>query len=140
MSNTPKKLSSSAEDYLEAVGVLCARHGQAQVSDVAEMLNVKKPSVTVAMRSLADLGLITYKPYQPIQLTEEGKIYARKVMNAHGVLLRFMQEAAGLSAERATQAACEMEHVLTADEVKEIENRLNHGYFEQAPAPKPSES
>lgn len=126
-----KRLSKSAEDYLEAVGELCKRNGQAQVSELAAMLNVKKPSVTVAMRNLAERGMVRYAPYCPIQLTEKGRQYADCVMNAHHVLQRFMEQAAGMNPKRAEIVACTIEHILTMDEVAAIEKRFSEGYFEQ---------
>lgn len=127
----PKRLSKSAEDYLEAVGELCKKNGQAQVSELAAMLGVKKPSVTVAMRNLADRGMVHYAPYCPIQLTEKGRLYADSVMNAHHVLQRFMEQAAGLSADRAETVACLIEHILTMEEVSDIEKRFSEGFFER---------
>lgn len=123
----PQRLSRSAEDYLEAVGQLCAQspQGQALVSDVAQLLNVKKPSVTAAMHQLAEEGLITYRPYAPIRLTDKGREYAALVMNAHKVLHRFMIEAAGLTPERAEEVGCLVEHILTYAEIRGIEERLN---------------
>lgn len=123
----PERLSRSAEDYLEAIGQLCAQspQAQAQVSDVAQLLNVKKPSVTAAMHQLAEEGLITYRPYAPIQLTDKGREYANHVINAHNVLHRFMIEAAGLTPERAEEVGCLVEHILTYEEIRGIEERLN---------------
>lgn len=123
-------LSRSAEDYLEAVGELCELNGQAQVSDLAERLQVKKPSVTAAMRHLADLGLVEYSPYNPIQLTESGRRYAANVMRAHHILQDFIQAAAGLAPSRAEEVACYLEHMLTPEEVEFIEQRLKSGFFE----------
>lgn len=135
----PKRLSRSAEDYLEAVGELCKKNGQAQVSELAAMLGVKKPSVTVAMRNLSQLGMVHYEPYCPIQLTEKGRRYADSVMNAHHVLMEFMKKAAGLEAERAEKVACLIEHILTMDEVAGIEAKLSGGFFEQIPSGSVSE-
>ncbi len=124
MSESQTRLSRSAEDYLEAIGHLCHKNGCAQVSDIAEMLGVKKPSVTAAMRRLAECGMIEYRQYSPIQLTEKGARYAEEVISAHRVLYRFMAEAAGLRPERAGEAACVLEHVLTAKEIEGIAARL----------------
>ena len=120
-----KRIGRSGEDYLEAIGHLCHRNGAAQVSDIAQMLGVKKPSVTAAMRKLADLGLIEYHQYAPIVLTTEGACYAERVIRAHTILLRFMTEVAGLPPERADEAACSMEHILTYEEIQVIGTRLN---------------
>ncbi len=119
-----KRIGRSGEDYLEAIGHLCHRNGAAQVSDIAQMLGVKKPSVTAAMRKLADQGLIEYHQYAPIVLTAEGRSYAERVIHAHTILLRFMIEVAGLPPERADEAACSMEHILTYEEIQTIGTRL----------------
>lgn len=120
-----KRIGRSGEDYLEAIGHLCHKNGAAQVSDIAQMLGVKKPSVTAAMRKLADLGLIEYHQYAPITLTREGAGYAERVIYSHTILLRFMTEVAGLAPERADEAACNMEHILTYEEIAAMGKRLN---------------
>ena len=51
------ELTKSNEDYLEAIGLLSEKSGTAQVRDIAEMLKVKMPSVTSAVKQLADMGL-----------------------------------------------------------------------------------
>lgn len=124
MTDQNTRLSRSAEDYLEAIGHLCNLHGQAQVSDIAERLGVKKPSVTAAMRQLANEGLIEYRQYAPIRLTPKGQAYAQSVINSHLILQRFMQEVVGLSPERADETACMMEHILTYDEIRSIADKL----------------
>lgn len=124
MSGKFTRLSRSAEDYLEAIGHLCRETGRAQVGDVATMLHVKKPSVTAAVHQLAEEGLITYRKYAPIELTEKGKQYADRVIRAHGILQRFLVESAGLSAQRADDIACHMEHLLTMEEIEQIEQKL----------------
>lgn len=118
------RLSRSAEDYLEAIGHLCRENGKAQVSEVATMLNVKKPSVTAAVHQLAEAGLITYRRYAPIELTEMGKQYADMVIRSHDILQQFLAEFAGLSQDRAETAACHMEHILTFEEIAAMGRKL----------------
>lgn len=118
------KLSRSAEDYLEAIGHLCREKGMARVNDIAQRLKVKKPSVTAAVRRLADQDLVVYRQYAPIALTQKGEEYANKVIFAHNVLRRFMREAAGLSREKANEVACLLEHVLTPSDIQKLSERL----------------
>ncbi len=124
MTDQNHRLSRSAEDYLEAIGHLCNLHGQAQVSDIAERLGVKKPSVTAAMRQLSAEGLIEYRQYAPIRLTPKGQEYAQGAITAHHTLQRFMQQPVGLSPERADETACMMEHILTYEEISAIGRQL----------------
>lgn len=119
-----KKLSRSAEDYLEAIGHLCREKGAARVNDIAQRLNVKKPSVTAAVRRLADQDLVVYHQYAPIELTKKGEEYADKVIRAHTILRRFMHEVAGLSREKANETACMLEHMLTPDDIRKLSKRL----------------
>lgn len=118
------RLSRSAEDYLEAIGHLCREKGRAQVSDVAAMLNVKKPSVTAAVHQLAEEGLISYRRYAPIVLTEKGRQYAERVIRAHRILQRFLINSAGLTPERADDVACHLEHLLSMEEIAQIEGSM----------------
>lgn len=118
------RLSRSAEDYLEAIGHLCREKGAARVNDIALRLNVKKPSVTAAVRRLADLDLVVYHQYAPIELTEKGEKYANQVIRAHTILRRFMHEVAGLSREKANETACMLEHILSQDDIRQLSKRL----------------
>lgn len=118
------KLSRSAEDYLEAIGHLCREKGSARVNDIAQRLNVKKPSVTAAVRRLADQELVIYRQYAPIELTKKGEEYANKVIRAHTVLRRFMHEVAGLSREKANETACMLEHMLSQEDIRTLSKRL----------------
>lgn len=124
MAEDNTRLTKSAEDYLEVIGHLCRKDGHAQVSDIATLLNVKKPSVTAAMRKLCKQGYIAYQAYYPITLTEKGKQYADLVTNAHGILMQFLITNAGLTQKRAEEVACQMEHILTFEETSAIADRL----------------
>ena len=46
-------LTSSMEDYIEAVFILKQQHGYVRCVDVAEFLEVKKPSVSRAVKELS---------------------------------------------------------------------------------------
>lgn len=125
MNKNPERLSRSAEDYLEAIGHLCSKCGHAQVSEVATMLNVKKPSVTAAMHQLAEAGLISYHPYSPAVLTEQGEAYAARVIASHNILHRFLMKMGDMTEERADEAACLIEHILTFEEIRTIGEKMN---------------
>ena len=123
-SSHDNKLTQSAEDYLEAIGNLCRERGSATISDIAVLLSVKKPSVTAAVRLLAAQGLIEYKPYSPIKLTAKGKRIANRTIRSHRTLEHFLKEIVGLPAERASSAACEIEHILTPEEIDRLDKLI----------------
>lgn len=113
-------LSATLEDYLETILAL-VREGQvARSRDIATRLNVHKSTVTAALRSLKELGLIHYAPYEVIRLTHEGEKRAQDVQRRHDALRRFFVDVLNVSEPVAEKAACAMEHVVP----KEVLRRM----------------
>jgi DtxR family Mn-dependent transcriptional regulator len=108
-----RALSSSQEDYLEAVLVLI-RDGNhvARVRDIAKSLGVGMPSVTTALKALSRRGLVNYDPYQYVTLTPRGQLAAEQVVRRHETLRRFLREVLALDAPAAEENACRMEHAV----------------------------
>ena len=106
-------LSSSLEDYLEVIFHLVAAKQVARVKDIAKKIQVKNSSVTGALRSLADKGLINYTPYDVVTLTPKGTDTAADVVRRHEVLRDFFINVLAVEAEEADQAACRMEHCIS---------------------------
>ena len=113
-----KPLSSSLEDYLEAIAELTAVNGHAHTKEIADRLNVKMPSVTGALRQLEQSGYIIYNAHYPVELTEAGTAAASKVMHRHGVLKAFFMNIMGLSSQKASETACHIEHVVDSDTIR----------------------
>lgn len=115
-------LSREMEDYLETIASLIRSGGEARVTDIAERLSVRKPSVTLALRSLAEKGLVHYQPYALPTLTEAGKTIASRVQHRHDVLKRFLVDVLLLREELAEANACRLEHAVD----KEVLDHLAH--------------
>ena len=79
-------LSESLEDYLEAIFHIESKKQAARAKDIAQRLNVKNSSVTGALHSLSEKGLINYAPYDLITLTPKGKTVANGVVRRHEAL------------------------------------------------------
>ena len=71
-------IHESAEDYLEAILRLQLEKGYARSVDVAMLLNVSKPSVSVAMKRLREDGYITMDDDHLLELTEKGREIIRQ--------------------------------------------------------------
>lgn len=110
--DTSRKLSSSLEDYLEAIYHIEGRKQAARAKDIALRLKVKGASVTAALQALARLELINYAPYDVITLTDKGHAVAGEVVSRHQALHKFFAEVLGVEEETAQKAACRMEHAL----------------------------
>ena len=108
--STPE-LSNSLEDYIEAVRNIELEKGCATVGEIAESLNVKKPSASLAMKQLKERGLVEYTQYSPIVLTREGRYYADRVISCHTMVKEFLITVLKMEEKRADEVACCIEHL-----------------------------
>ncbi len=121
MNTTPDtQLTSSLEDYLEAILFLIRRGRVARVRDIAKRVGVGMSSVTAALRALSKRGLVNYDPYQVITLTDAGREVAERIAQRHDVLRRFLTDVLGLDRELADTNACRMEHSIDADVLERL--------------------
>jgi DtxR family Mn-dependent transcriptional regulator len=103
-------LSSSLEDYLEAILIISNSKGVARSKDISLHLAVKRPSVTGALRLLAEKELVHYAPYDVVTLTDKGRQIAENVIRRHLALRQFLIEVLQLDEEDAETTACQLEH------------------------------
>ena len=75
----PITLTDSMEDYLEAVLIIKLQRKEVRVSDIADLLNVSRPSVVSALSALEKRQLITHAPYSDVKLTELGARKAKEI-------------------------------------------------------------
>ena len=104
------ELTSNMEDYLEVILNLQQEQRVARVKDVAQRLNVKMPSVTGAMKGLAEKGLVNYERYSYLTLTAAGEKIAREIGERHKTFYSFLTEVLKLDHNTAELDACRLEH------------------------------
>ncbi len=108
-----ERLSAKAEDYLETILRLLETPRGARTGDIAEALDVKPSTVSAALNSLRDQGLVDYAPYGVVGLTPKGRQVAEDISGRHVALRRFFMDTLGLPHEESEVAACGMEHDAT---------------------------
>lgn len=106
-------LSSSLEDYIEAVYMLADKNGETRVIDISRKLGFSKPSVNAAMKNLAEIGLIEHEPYGKITITEAGRAKGSEVLERHILLKDFFMSILSLPEKEAESDACRAEHTLS---------------------------
>ena len=113
------RLHRSGEDYLETILILEQKRGYVRSSDVAEQINVTKPSVTNATRLLKEGGFLTMDEEKLIHLTELGREVAESIYERHCILtegLIFL----GVDPETAEQDACRIEHDISRQSFEKL--------------------
>lgn len=114
------KLGESKEDYLEAMYILKRQKGYVRNFLLCNYLNYSKASVSVAIRGLVAEGYVIKDEHGYVELTAEGKKIAKKVYARHLLLEEFL-ERIGVSPETANHDACRMEHTISEESYKKIQ-------------------
>ena len=109
-----EKLTTSSEDYLEAIVML---GGTTEVSvrsvDIANKMGVSKASVNKAVTALKEKALAEQPYYGDVTLTEAGYAYGTAVYDRHRMLSKFLNKELGIPEDVAEQEACLMEHAIS---------------------------
>ncbi len=108
-----KLLTSAHEDYLKAIYVLKSRGVAVSNSALAQRLAVAPASATNMVKKLADLGLVTYTPYQDIDVTEAGAKIALEILRHHRLLELYLYNKLNLPWDQVHAEAEKLEHVIS---------------------------
>jgi len=115
------KSNESLENYLETILVLSRKLPVVRSVDIANELNFKKPSVSVAMKNLREKNHITVSDAGFINLTQSGREIAEMIYERHEFLSKWLISL-GVPAETATEDACKIEHVLSKESFQAIKD------------------
>lgn len=86
-----KLLTHSMEDYLEMIYRNSMKEGYVRMNVLAQQLNVQVSSATKMVQKLASVGLVDYKKYGIVHLTDKGKEIGAFLYNRHNIVLEFLK-------------------------------------------------
>ena len=116
-------INESSENYLETILILSQRLPVVRSVDVANELDFKKSSVSVAMKKLRECGHIIVSPEGYITLTESGKEIADCIYERHRLLSDWLTRL-GVAPETASEDACRIEHVISSESFEAIKRHI----------------
>ena len=119
------KTNESAENYLETILVLSQKKPVVRGVDIAEELGFKKSSVSVAMKNLREKEQIRVTPEGYIYLTDSGRAIAEMIYERHQLISSWLISL-GVDPTVATEDACKMEHVISAESFDAIKKYVLH--------------
>ncbi len=119
-------LNESMENYLETILILNHRLGNVRSVDIANEMNFKKPSVSVAMKNLRENGYITVSDGGHIHLTDAGLEVAEMIYERHTTLSNWLVML-GVDPKVAAQDACRIEHDVSQESFEAIKRHINAG-------------
>lgn len=116
-------INESAENYLETILILSKSKPVVRSVDIAEELNFKKSSVSVAMKNLREKNHITVTKEGFIYLTPSGREIAEMIYERHEFLTMWLTRL-GVDEEIAAQDACKIEHVISKESFEAIKKHI----------------
>lgn len=113
LENQAASVTPVIEDYLKTIYTLRQTHGRAKTTTLAESLNVKPPTITAMLKTLADLKLVEYEPYRGVELTDKGEQIALEVIRHHRLIELYLVEALGFTWDEVHDEAEVLEHAIS---------------------------
>lgn len=107
------------EDYLEMIYRHSLVEGYMRINMLSELLNVRAPSATKMVQKLAKFGLLDYKKYGIIFLTENGKNIGKFLLQRHNTVATFLKNL-GVTDNLLVETEL-IEHTLSATTLNKIE-------------------
>lgn len=104
-------LTSTQEDYVELVyRMMVDQSDGVRVSDLAEQLGCRMPTVTRTVQYLTEHGYMEHPHRKLITLTEKGVTVAKEIVHRHDDVVDFMHVVLGVPLDEAERDACVLEH------------------------------
>lgn len=117
--------TESKEDYLERILMLKEEMPHVRAIDIVNSMGFSKPSVSIAIKKLKDLNLITIEPHTNyIDLTVEGEKIAANVYRRHKVISKLLIHL-GVDEKIALEDACKIEHDISPETFSQLEKAYN---------------
>ena len=121
-----KKLSPNMEMYLKTILRLGRENKPVRVKAIAESLTITMPSVSEALRSLKEKGLVVHPSYGEVKLSASGRRLAEGIDDRFEVLQRFLSDVLRVDENVAAEEACEIEHVVGQDTLTRLTAFLDY--------------
>ncbi len=102
---------------------ILSKHKEVHGADIAGELKVSRPTVSVALKALAEEGYVFVDDMHEIHLTERGRRIAEDTYERNST---FRQLLTGLGVDEKTAAAdaCEMEHAVSRESYEALKTFL----------------
>src|SRR6476660_6418608 len=121
-----ESLTRSVEDYLKAIYQLSPEGRPASTSEIAHLLALSPPSVTGMVKRLSEHGLLEHVPYRGVQLTDEGRRAALRMVRRHRLIEAYLVEFLGYSWDTVHDEAERLEHAVSDTLVERMAAALGH--------------
>jgi len=118
--------SVSKEDYLRGIYHLLEEEGYVKSVDLADYLNITKPSVSEMLKELDKEELIVYRKYSKLRFTSKGRNIARKLTLKHRIIESFLKNILKIDSENIHEEAHRLEHAFSDESIEKLRKLLGN--------------
>lgn len=119
-------MTYSEENYLKIIYHLSLNQTKGiTTNSIANEMESKPSSVTDMVQKLADKGLVIYKKYQGVALTDEGRFTALMIVRKHRLWEVFLLEKLDFSWDEVHDVAEQLEHIKSEKLIDKLEEFLD---------------
>jgi DtxR family Mn-dependent transcriptional regulator len=120
-------MTFSEENYLKTIYHLTTIiDSEVSTNAIAEKTETKASSVTDMLKKLAEKGLVNYKKYQGVSLTENGRLAAKMIVRKHRLWEVFLVEKLDFSWDEVHDIAEQLEHIQSDKLINRLDDFLNN--------------
>jgi DtxR family Mn-dependent transcriptional regulator len=128
----------SMEDALKHLYKMERSGGSPSMASLAGAVGVGQQGAAKVLELLHGAGLVTDE--RPLQLTDEGRRYALRIIRTHRLWERFLADRTGVNPDDWHEAAEEREHYLSEADADRLAARLGHPRYDPHGDPIPTAS
>lgn len=118
--------SEQIENYIKNIYKLSSNEGKVTTSSLSEKLQISPASVSEMIKKLAEEGTLTHTPYKGVELTEEGKLLALRIIRKHRLWEMFLVEVLHFGWDEIDDEAERFEHIMSDKMEEKIDHALGH--------------
>lgn len=123
--------SQAEENYLKSIYTLEEEsHKNITTNMIAAKMQTKPSSVTDMLKKLAIKELVSYKKYQGVLLSKEGRQVALKVVRKHRLWEYFLVKKLNYSWDKVHDIAEQLEHIQSETLIDKLEEFLRYPKFD----------
>ena len=136
----PNQLSPNIQDYLKRIYEITINSQRASTSELADALGISAASVTSMLQKLSATTppLVTYTKHHGVKLTEAGKLAALKIIRRHRLIEHYLVKKLGYNWDEVHDEAEVLEHAVSANLEKRIDEALGFPKFDPHGDPIPN--
>ncbi|OYQ47964.1 metal-dependent transcriptional regulator [Flavobacterium aurantiibacter] len=119
-------MTLSEENYLKVIYHLSADLQVISTNAIADKMQTKASSATDMIKKLSEKGLVAYKKYQGVTLSETGVHAARMIVRKHRLWEVFLVDKLAFAWDEVHEIAEQLEHIQSEELINKLDDFLGN--------------